>query len=67
MLKKSVIDWRQRQQNRATVKVTIEEILDENLPDIYSEEIYELKCQEIYQHIYESYVGGGKSIYQQTA
>ncbi len=64
---KLVIDWRQRQQSRAAVKVTIEEILDENLPDIYSEEIYELKCQEVYQHIYESYVGGGKSIYQQTA
>lgn len=64
---KLIIDWRQRQQSRAAVKITIEEILDEKLPDIYSEEIYELKCEKVYQHIYESYVGGGKSIYQEIA
>lgn len=48
-------DWRSRQQDRAAVRVIIDRVLDENLPEVYSGEIYELKCQELYQHIYENY------------
>lgn len=59
---KLVLDWRKRQQTKAAVEVTIKEILD-RLPESYSIEIYEQKCNEIYQHIYESYSGQGKSIY----
>jgi type I restriction enzyme, R subunit len=53
---KLVLDWRKRQQTRASVEVTIKDILDK-LPASYSIELYEKKCLEVYQHIYESYSG----------
>lgn len=59
---KLVLDWRKRQQTKAAVEVTIKEILD-RLPESYSIEMYQQKCNEVYQHIYESYSGQGRSIY----
>jgi len=59
-----VLDWRKRQQSRAAVKQAIEEILDYNLPeDVYTKEIYDRKCETVYEHVYESYYGAGKSVY----
>jgi type I restriction enzyme R subunit len=63
---KLVLDWRKRQQSRASVRLTIEETLDQ-LPETYSAETYEQKCEQIYQHVYESYQGQGKSIYNSAA
>ncbi|MBK1987188.1 type I restriction endonuclease subunit R [Sphaerospermopsis aphanizomenoides BCCUSP55] len=60
---KLVLDWRKRQQTRAGVEVTINDMLDK-LPQSYSIEVYEKKCLEVYQHIYESYLGQGSSIYE---
>ena len=60
-----VLDWRQRQQSRAAVKVTVAEILDE-LPEHYTQEIYDQKCEVVYQHIYDCYYGNGNSIYGVT-
>ncbi len=60
---KLVIDWRKKQQSRADVLFTIESILDECLPRSYSPEIYEEKCNFVYQHIYDSYYGVGESLY----
>ena len=57
-----VLDWRQRQQSRAAVKVTVADILDE-LPERYTQEIYDQKCEVVYQHIYDCYYGNGNSIY----
>jgi type I restriction enzyme R subunit len=57
-----VLDWRKSQQNRAAVQVTIEEYLD-RLPEIYDPELYNRKCSLVYQHIYDSYYGHGRSIY----
>ena len=57
-----VLDWRNRQQSRAAVKVTITAILDE-LPERYTQEIYDQKCEVVYQHIYDCYYGAGNSIY----
>ena len=59
---KLVLDWRKRQQSRAAVRLTIDEILDE-LPECYEPNIYDQKCEAVYQHIYESYYGDGNSIY----
>ena len=59
---KLVLDWRQRQQSRAGVKVTVAEILDE-LPERYTQEIYDQKCEVVYQHIYDCYYGAGNSVY----
>ncbi|NEQ69117.1 MAG: type I restriction endonuclease subunit R, partial [Symploca sp. SIO2D2] len=63
---KLVLDWRKRQQSRAAVKVTIEDALEE-LPETYTDEDYEGKSHQVYQHIYESYFGNGHSIYHHAA
>ncbi len=63
---KLVLDWRRRQQSKADVKVTIEVILDQ-LPESYAPEVYQRKCAEVYQHVYESYAGAGYSIYNTAA
>ena len=63
---KLVLDWRKRQQSRAAVKLAIEETL-EQLPQSYSPSLYERKCLDVYQHIYDSYYGQGQSIYAQAS
>ncbi len=60
---KLVLDWRKRQQARAQVRVTIESILDRDLPPVYSEELFRQKCDAVYQHVFECYAGAGRSIY----
>jgi len=60
--KKLVLDWRKKQQARASVRLCIEEML-ENLPPIFTAEIYRQKCGLVYQHVYESYYGSGLSVY----
>ena len=57
-----VLDWRKNQQTRAGVQLQIEKILDK-LPENYDAELYKLKCQIVYQHVYDSYCGDGRSIY----
>ncbi|KUK66635.1 MAG: Type I site-specific deoxyribonuclease, HsdR family, partial [Parcubacteria bacterium 34_609] len=61
---KLVLEWRKKQQARASVIVTIEDVLDRFLPESYGKDIYQEKCQQVYQHIYDSYFGAGKSIYE---
>ena len=61
---KLVLDWRKRQQSRAAVRQSIEVILDERLPlTSYTKELFQSKCDVVYQHIYDSYFGQGLSIY----
>ena len=60
---KLVLDWRKRQQSRAMVRQAIEEVLDEGLPEVYNPEIFTRKCELLYQHVYDSYFGSGRSIY----
>lgn len=59
---KLVLEWRKRLQSRARVKLGIEEMLD-SLPTVYTKELYRQKCEAVYQHMYDSYYGEGKSIY----
>ena len=60
---KLVLDWRKKQQTRANVQLTIQQILDQGLPSIYSAEDYQSKCARVYEHIYENYFGEGRSVY----
>ncbi len=60
---KLVLDWRKRQQSRTQVRLTIEDVLDKGLPQIYIIELYQKKCDVVYQHVYESYYGARKSVY----
>lgn len=60
---KLVLDWRKRQQTRADVRMTIETQLDGGLPRAYTPQIFGKKCERTYQHVYDSYYGGGQSVY----
>jgi type I restriction enzyme R subunit len=59
---KLVLDWRKEQQSRAAVRLTVETKLDE-LPTVYSPELFRQKCDAIYLHVYDSYWDDGRSIY----
>lgn len=62
---KLVLDWRKTQATRAAVRVAVEDKLDE-LPRVFTREIYTQKCNAVYQHIFESYYGEGRSVYAGT-
>jgi type I restriction enzyme R subunit len=62
-----VIGWRQRVGSRARVRLEIEDELDEGLPRSYSKELYQTKCSAVFEHVYESYQGEGKSVYSEGA
>jgi Domain of unknown function (DUF3387) len=64
---KLVLDWRKRQQSRAQVRTTIETMLDQGLPATYTAELYQRKCDAVYQHVFDSYYGQGRSIYGPAA
>jgi len=57
-----VLDWRKKQQTRAGVQLTIEQVLDK-LPPVYTPDLYRNKCGMVYQHVYDYYFGVGKSVY----
>jgi type I restriction enzyme R subunit len=60
---KLVLDWRKQQTTRAMVRYTIETVLENELPRVYDKPLYEQKCDAVYQHVYESYLGQGKGLY----
>jgi len=60
---KLVIDWRKREQTRAAVRQMIEIALDEFLPTPFTKEIFDMKCDRVYQHVYDAYAGQGRSVY----
>ena len=60
---KLVLDWRKRLQTRADVYSTVKIILDD-LPRNFTPEIYQMKCDSIYGHVYDKYQGEGKSVYE---
>jgi type I restriction enzyme R subunit len=59
---KLVLDWQKQQTTRAMVLVTTKDELNE-LPRAYSKDLYEQKCDTVYQHVCEAYMGHGKSLY----
>jgi type I restriction enzyme R subunit len=58
-----VLGWRQKVSTRARVKIEIENALDEGLPRAYSKDLYEKKCAAVFEHVYQSYQGEGRSVY----
>jgi type I restriction enzyme, R subunit len=59
---KLALDWKKRQATRASVRYTVETVLD-HLPRTYTPDLYEHKCERVYQHIFDSYSGQGNSLY----
>jgi type I restriction enzyme, R subunit len=66
LARKLVIDWRKTQRARAAVTALLRDELDE-LPEAYGPEVHERVVQAIYNHVYESYWGEGKSKYSEAA
>ena len=62
-----VLGWRQKVQARAGVRLAIEDALDEGLPRAYTRETYQTKCNVLFEHVYESYMGDGQSSYTEAA
>ncbi|OOZ43004.1 hypothetical protein BOW37_12455 [Solemya velum gill symbiont] len=58
-----MLAWRSKQQSRGDVRLTIEKLLDKELPGAYGEDLYNEKCDAVYMHVYDSYYGDGKSLY----
>ncbi|HET7089605.1 MAG TPA: type I restriction enzyme endonuclease domain-containing protein, partial [Anaerolineae bacterium] len=57
-----VLEWRRRQQTRAAVRVAIKRAL-EDLPRAYTDDLYQQKCEAVYQHVYDAYAGPNLSVY----
>ena len=60
---KLVLDWRKKQSTRAKVKEAIETICDETLPEIYDKELFQEKCNALYEHFYDYYNNAQDNIY----
>jgi len=59
--------WRESREIRAQVRVIINDKLFHLPEEKYPDEDVNLKTNEVYQHIYSNYYGGGKSAYQRSA
>jgi type I restriction enzyme R subunit len=57
------LDWRQRAQARAQVRLAIEDVLDAGLPRAYTPKLYQVKAGLIFEHLYESYPNMGMGVY----
>lgn len=60
---KLVLDWRKKLRTKADVYSTVKEVLDE-LPRAFDKELFEKKCDVVFQHVYENYLGEGLSTYE---
>ena len=61
---KFVLDWKRKEETRADVKITIRDMLYDNLPEpAYSEHDCEDRTQKVYFHIYDNYVDGKVNVY----
>ena len=57
------LDWRKKHQARESVKLSIEETLDGLPEEPFNKDLYQQKCNVVFQHVYESYYGQGQSLY----
>jgi len=60
---KLVLDWRKKQQTQAAVRKTVRDMFNAALPPSYTKEICDEAYAAVYQHIYDSYYGMGRSVY----
>ncbi len=57
-----VLDWRKQQMTRAKVETAIRDVLD-HLPPAYQKDIYENKCEVVFEHVYEAYPDKMQNVY----
>ncbi len=47
--------------------MTIETVLDGGLPAAFKRDVFSRKTDLVFQHVYDSYYGAGKSVYSDVA
>ncbi|MBK8066631.1 MAG: type I restriction endonuclease subunit R [Rhodanobacteraceae bacterium] len=57
-----VLNWRQKSAARSTLKLAIEDTLDQ-LPAGYDRPLYAQKCSALFEHVYESYPERNAGVY----
>ncbi|HMN21492.1 MAG TPA: DUF3387 domain-containing protein [Ottowia sp.] len=62
-----VLNWRQKSAARSSLRLAIEETLDDGLPRAYDKPLYEQKCAQLFEHVYESYPERDAGVYAQGA
>jgi type I restriction enzyme R subunit len=50
-----VLNWREKSQARAQVRLVIEDVLDEGLPPAYPQDVYQARCTVLFEHVFESF------------
>ena len=45
-------------QARARVRLAIEDVLDQGLPEAYTADLYQQKCTAVFEHVYETQAAG---------
>lgn len=60
---KLVLDWKKQQRTQAAVRSCIEEVLDGLPESCYPAELYQLKCEQAFQHVFENYSEAGRNTY----
>jgi len=61
---KLVLDWKKKQETQADVKITIQEILYDELPEpTYSKDDCEDRTHKVYLHVYDNYVDEKVNVY----
>lgn len=55
-----ITDWHKDSQSKSRVQTTIKKVLDGELPETYDTEVYDSKCQAVFQHYYTLAVMGDK-------
>ena len=58
-----VLNWQQKSEARAKLKLLIEDALDIGLPRAYSPELYQQKCAAVFAHIEQAYPERDRSVY----
>jgi type I restriction enzyme R subunit len=62
-----VLNWQQKTEARAKLKLLIQDALDIGLPRAYTPELYQQKCDAVFAHIEQAYPERNQSVYSLTS
>jgi type I restriction enzyme R subunit len=62
-----VLNWQQKSEARAKLKLLIQDALDIGLPRAYTPELYQQKCEAVFAHIEQAYPEHDQSVYSLTS
>jgi len=61
-----VLDWKKKEESKASLRVAIRQVLDEELPEAYGRQIFDEKRQAIYELVYSNFGNEGESVYDEA-